>query len=80
MFEIPPIFKIIKDTTNTDYREMYQVFNMGHRMEIITDDITAKNIIDIANKYEIEGKIVGYTEKSDDNKVEIHTPEGILSY
>ncbi|GAH30397.1 unnamed protein product, partial [marine sediment metagenome] len=48
LFEIPPIFKIIQDSSKTHWKEMFQVFNMGHRMELMTDESTAEEIIKIS--------------------------------
>ena len=81
LFEIPPFFKLIHDTTGTDYREMYQVFNMGHRMELYTDAKTAEQVIAIAAKYNIDAKIVGHVESNENgNAVEITSPNGIIKY
>ena len=59
---------------------MYQVFNMGHRMEIYTDEASAKGMIDIAKGFNIDAQIVGYTEKNEVNKLEIHSPDGPVYY
>jgi len=83
MFEIPPIFRIIKEQSNTDYKEMHQVFNMGHRFEIFTDENTAGKIIEISKSFNIEAKIIGYTEKNNDsteNKTTIKSPQGEIIY
>ncbi len=64
LFEVPPIFKLIQDSSQTSWKEMYSVFNMGHRMEIICPESYAKDkIIPIANKYNVGAKIIGKVEK-----------------
>ena len=69
LFEIPPIFKLIKEISKTSYKEMYQVFNMGHRMEIFIEEKYSKEIIDISRSFNIEAKVVGYTQKNDDSLI-----------
>jgi phosphoribosylformylglycinamidine cyclo-ligase len=64
LFEPPVIFKIIQEASNSDFREMYQVFNMGHRLEIFTAAGNAKNIISIAKQFEIDAKVVGRVEEA----------------
>jgi phosphoribosylformylglycinamidine cyclo-ligase len=65
LFEAPYIFNLIQENSGADEREMYQVFNMGHRLEIFTDDNTAVKMIDTAKQLGIEAKIVGHTEAAD---------------
>ena len=80
MMEIPPLFELIKNSSGTDYPEMYQVFNMGSRMEIIVPENLAKEIIEIAGSFKVEAKIIGRVEKNSDsdtaNKVTITAPDG----
>lgn len=80
LFEIPPLFKMIQKESDTDWKEMYKVFNMGHRMELYVDEAYAQTIIDIANKYNVEGKIVGRVESSDTTKLTIKSPYGEFIY
>jgi len=80
MFEIPILFKIIKEQSNASWHEMYQVFNMGHRFELYVNPKSAQQIIDIANSYNLEAKIVGYCSKSESNKLTIETEFGKLEY
>ncbi len=80
MFEIPPLFKLIKKESGTSYKEMYKVFNMGHRLEIYLPSDKAQNIIDIASSFNIEAKIIGRVEEAEQNQVTVHSPEGIISY
>lgn len=69
LFTPPPIFELIQKNSGADHKEMYQVFNMGHRLEIFTNKVAAKKMIEAANELEIEARIIGYTEAS--NKKEL---------
>jgi len=83
LFKIPEIFEIIKKSSETSWEEMYQVFNMGHRMEICCNESIAKEIIDIAKKYNIESKIIGQCEKSsykNKNQLKIKSEFGSFNY
>ncbi len=83
LFKMPKIFEIIKKSSETLWKEMYQVFNMGHRMEICCDESIAKEIIDITKKYNIESKIIGQCEKSpykNKNQLEIKSEFGSFNY
>lgn len=62
LFEVPPIFQLIQQNSGADNKEMYQVFNMGHRLEIFTNEAAAIKMIDVAKGFNIEAKIVGRTE------------------
>ncbi len=63
MFDVPPLFRIIREESNTDWKEMYKVFNMGHRMEIYVSPETADNIIEISRGFNIDAKVVGHIEE-----------------
>ncbi|MBN2788706.1 MAG: phosphoribosylformylglycinamidine cyclo-ligase [Candidatus Delongbacteria bacterium] len=80
MIEIPPLFELIKESSGTDYPEMYQVFNMGSRMEFIVPEDLVEKIIAIAGSFAIEAKTIGRVEKNPDsdtsNKVTITAPDG----
>lgn len=65
LFDVPPLFKIIQQQSQTPWEEMYRVFNMGHRMEIYTDEMGAKEIIDISQSMGVDAKIIGRVESSD---------------
>lgn len=82
LFEIPPIFKLIKEVSKTSYKEMYQVFNMGHRMEIFIDEKYSKGIIDISKSFNIDAKIIGYIKFNEDkkNKLTIKHNDEIIEY
>ncbi len=76
LFQTPPLFKIIQEQSSTSWKEMYQVFNMGHRMEIYLSEEHASSIIDIASKYGIEGRVVGRVEASDKKQLTIQSENG----
>ena len=80
LFDIPPLFKLIQEESNTDPKEMYKVFNMGHRMEIYTDSNTANKIIEISNSYDIEAKIIGKVQSSKSKKLTINSDLGNFDY
>jgi len=68
LFEIPPIFKIIQENSGASFKEMYEVFNMGHRLEIFTNQAAANKMIAIANTLNIEAKIIGRVEAPINNQ------------
>jgi phosphoribosylformylglycinamidine cyclo-ligase len=68
MFPIPPLFKLIQEQSKTDWKEMYQVFNCGHRMEIYVSPETAEDIIAISKSYNVNAQIVGRVEAFHANK------------
>ena len=83
LFSVPKIFEIIQKSSETQWKEMFCVFNMGHRMELYCEEAIAKEIISIANKFNVASKIIGYCEKSplkDKNMVEIHSEFGSFKY
>ena len=63
MFPVPPLFRVIHDCSGTDWREMYQVFNMGHRMEIYVRPEIAQQVIDISKSFNIDARVVGHIEE-----------------
>ncbi len=80
LFETPPLFEFIQKSSATGWREMYQVFNMGHRLELYTDDKTANEIIDICSGYDLEAKLIGRVEAAGAKKLTISGPHGTFSY
>ena len=80
MFDIPPLFKMIQNQSNTPWQEMYKVFNMGHRMELYTDADTAKKLIEISESFNIEAKIIGRCLASDHKKLTIKSQYGEFEY
>jgi len=81
MFDTPPLFDLIQKESGTSWKEMYQVFNMGHRLEVYLPKEEAQEVIDIANYFNIEAQIVGRVESSDSgNKLTLKTNNEILEY
>ena len=80
LFETPPLFRIIQEESGTDWKEMYKVFNMGHRMEVYLDERYAEEIIDIAESYGVEAQIIGRVEPHEGKKVTIQSPHGTFEY
>ena len=80
MFEVPPLFKLIQNQSGTDWKEMYQVFNMGHRMEIYIPEEFAQSIIEISESFNIEAKIVGRVESYEGKKLTINSEFGTFEY
>ncbi|MFN0204443.1 MAG: AIR synthase related protein [Bacteroidia bacterium] len=80
LFEIPPVFRLIRASANLSLQEMYQVFNMGHRLEIFTDETTAASLIKISEDFGIAAKIIGRCEKATQNQITLKTIEGDVVY
>lgn len=80
MFDVPPLFKLIQEESKTSWEEMYKVFNMGHRMELYVPKEIAEEIIKISNSYNVEAKIVGRVEASENKKLTISSQFGEFIY
>lgn len=80
MFPIPPLFKMIQEESKTDWKEMYKVFNMGHRMELYVPKEIAADIISISKSFGVDAQIVGRVEKSTSKKVTLKTENGVFEY
>ena len=80
LFPVPPLFKLIQEQSNTDWKEMYQVFNCGHRMEIYVAPEIAEEIIAISKSYNVNAKIVGSVAAADSKKLTIKSPYGVFEY
>lgn len=80
MFSIPPLFKLIQEQSKTDWKEMYQVFNCGHRMELYVQPEIAKDIIGIASKFDVDAQIIGRVEVSPTKKLTIKSNFGTFEY
>jgi phosphoribosylformylglycinamidine cyclo-ligase len=80
LFAPPEIFQIIQQNSNADDKEMYQVFNMGHRLEIFTDERTAPALINEAKQFNIEAKVIGRAEASAKKELQLHVNGNIISY
>jgi phosphoribosylformylglycinamidine cyclo-ligase len=80
LFDLPPLFKIIQEQSRTDWKEMYKVFNMGHRMEIYLPEKHAQGCIDSAQSFSIDAKIVGRVEASPNKRLTIKSKYGTFEY
>ncbi len=80
MFEIPPLFKLIQSESKTDWKEMYQVFNMGHRMELYVSEEIAEAIIKISKSFNVDAQIVGRVEAASSKTLTIKTALGEFVY
>lgn len=80
LFPTPPLFELIQSQSGTDWKEMYKVFNMGHRMELYTDKQTAAEIIRIANSFQLEAQIIGRVEASEKKKLTLSGAHGEFIY
>lgn len=80
LFEIPPLFKFIHQSSGTDLKEMYKVFNMGHRMELYLPQQAAQHVIDISTSFDIDAKIIGRVEAAQTKQVTLKTPHGEFVY
>lgn len=80
LFEIPPLFKLIQEQSNTDWKEMYQVFNCGHRMELYVAPAIAEDLIAISKSFNIDAKIVGRVEAAKTKKLTIKSEFGDFVY
>lgn len=80
LFPLPFLFKLINEESNTDWREMYKVFNCGHRMEMYVDQNFANQIINISKTFNIDAQIIGRVEKSESKKLSIKSEFGEFNY
>jgi len=80
LFDIPPLFELIQKESNTDWKEMYKVFNMGHRMELYVPEEIAEDIIEIANQFNVEAQVVGRVESNQGKKLTIKSQYGEFVY
>jgi len=80
MFPTPPLFKLIQEESKTDWKEMYQVFNMGHRMEIYIDEAHANKVIEISRSFNVDAQVVGRVEAAKSKKLTIKSEYGTFEY
>lgn len=80
LFPIPPLFKLIQEQSNTDWKEMYQVFNCGHRMELYVSQDIANEIIEISKSFDVDAQIIGRVEASETKKLTISSEFGVFEY
>lgn len=80
LFPIPPLFKLIQEQSETDWREMYQVFNCGHRLEIYANASVAQDLISISKSFGVDAKIIGSVEDASAKKLTINSEFGTFVY
>ncbi len=80
LFPVPPLFQLIQEQSKTDWKEMYQVFNCGHRMEIYVPENIAEDIIAISKSFDVDAQIVGRVEAADNKKLTITSAYGVFEY
>lgn len=80
LFPVPPLFRLIHDITGTSMKEMYKVFNMGHRMELYVPENLATKIIDVSRSFGVDAQVIGHVEASDRKRLSLSTGEGLLEY
>ena len=80
LFEVPPLFKLIQECSGTDMKEMYKVFNMGHRMEVYISEKYAQQVIDISKSFGVDANVVGRVEPSEKKQLTIKSLAGTFNY
>ena len=80
LFDVPPLFKLIQKESGTSPREMYQVFNMGHRMELYVDASIAEELIHISKSFAVDAQIIGRVEAAQEKKLTLDTTYGVFTY
>ena len=80
LFPAPPLFRIIQEQSGTDWKEMYKVFNMGHRMEVYVAPEDAQAVIDVAKSFNIDARIVGRVDDAPANRLTIKSEHGVFEY
>jgi phosphoribosylformylglycinamidine cyclo-ligase len=80
LFPVPPLFKMIQEESGTDWKEMYKVFNMGHRLEVYLAPEHAQKVIEISESFGIPAQIVGRVEASDKKRLTIISEKGTFEY
>jgi phosphoribosylformylglycinamidine cyclo-ligase len=80
LFPVPPLFKLIQQESGTSWQEMYKVFNMGHRMELYVPEEIAAAIIEISKSFDVDARVIGFVEKSEEKQVTIQSEFGEYIY
>lgn len=80
LFAVPPVFSLIQSAGGISWEEMYKVFNMGHRLEIYTDEAGAEALIEVSKSFGIDAQVVGRCEAAESNQLTLHTPHGVFTY
>jgi len=80
LFPIPPLFKLIREQSGTDWKEMYKVFNMGHRMELYVPQAIATDIIGISKSFDVDAQLIGRVEANNKKQLTIKSEFGVFEY
>ena len=80
LFEVPLLFSLIQNESTTSWREMYQVFNMGHRFELYVPEEVVDDLIEISQSFNVNAQVVGHVEASPIKELIIETPNGSFEY
>ncbi len=80
LFPVPPLFQLIHEESGTSWKEMYQVFNMGHRLEVYLPEAKASQLLDLADSFQIDARVIGYVEDAPRAAVRIESPHGTFDY
>jgi phosphoribosylformylglycinamidine cyclo-ligase len=80
LFALPPVFRLIQEQSGTDWKEMYKVFNMGHRMELYVPEEIAQEIISISKSFNVDAQIIGRVEHFKGKKLTINSEFGTFTY
>jgi len=80
LFEVPPLFSLIQNESNTSWREMYQVFNMGHRFELYVPEEVVDDLIEISESFNVQAQVVGHVESASTKELLIQTAMGSFEY
>ncbi len=80
LLPLPPLFELIREESGTGWQEMYQVFNMGHRLEFYLNEKDAQTVIDISKHFNIDAQIIGYVEDAEGEQVRVESPYGVFNY
>jgi phosphoribosylformylglycinamidine cyclo-ligase len=80
MFPVPPLFRLIQGHSGTNWKEMYKVFNMGHRLELYCQAKVAKDIIAISSAFDVDAQVIGFCEKAEKRGLQIKTDQGNFLY
>ena len=80
LFPVPFLFEMIQQESETNWHEMYQVFNMGHRLEVYLPESAAQRVIEIAHTFDIPAQVIGFVEAAKGAQVRIESPKGTFEY
>jgi phosphoribosylformylglycinamidine cyclo-ligase len=80
LLPLPPLFQLIKEESGTEWKEMYQVFNMGQRLEVYLPEAQAARVIEIAQSFQIDAQVIGHVEAAEQPSVRVKSPHGVYDY